>query len=184
MSIASALGISKNGRVSFKLYVLKKAIPTTPELSASRSLAKGNDTPIKECNRCLQQHGIGECVIPFVCGSPFLLFILSAMWRPTARAGALDRAFRDQTDLAKEVMAVGEMIVEDEGVATQDNLEKLEQVLSRLSVEMEKAMGAGANRFEIFHYVEMSLKEELGEHGVLNRDIRRRVNEFIEANRI
>ena len=71
MSIASALGISKNGRVSFKLYVLKKAIPTTPELSASRSLAKGNDTPIKECNRCLQQHGIGECVIPFVCGSPF-----------------------------------------------------------------------------------------------------------------
>ena len=125
------------------------------------------------------------CSAPiFVCGTPFLLFILSTMLRPTARAGVLERAFRDQTDLGKEVMAVGEMIVEDEGIATQDDLEKLEEVLSRLSVEMEKAMGAGANRFEIFYFVEMSLKEELGEHGVLNRNIRRRVNEFIEANRI
>ena len=125
------------------------------------------------------------CSAPiFVCGTPFLLFILSTMLRPTARTGVLERAFRDQTDLGKEVMAVGEMIVEDEGIATQDDLEKLEQVLSRLTVEMEKAMGAGANRFEIFYFVEMSLKEELGEHGVLNRNIRRRVNEFIEANRI
>ena len=125
------------------------------------------------------------CSAPiFVCGTPFLLFILSTILRPTARAGVLERAFRDQSNLGKEVMAVGEMIVEDEGIATQDDLEKLEQVLSRLSVEMEKAMGAGANRFEIFYFVEMSLKEELGEHGVLNRNIRRRVNEFIEANRI
>ena len=125
------------------------------------------------------------CSAPiFVCGTPFLIFVLSTMWRPTARAGILERAFRDQTNLGKEVMAVGEMIAADEGIATQDDLEKLELVLSRVSVEMEKAMGAGANRFEIFHFVEMSLKEELGEHGVLNRDIRRRVDEFIEANRI
>ncbi|MAD78868.1 MAG: hypothetical protein CMJ51_05800 [Planctomycetaceae bacterium] len=125
------------------------------------------------------------CVAPvFVCGTPFLLFIMSTMLRPSTRAGILERAFRDQTKLGKEVDAIGEMARDDEGIATQDELEQLEQGLSRLSREMERAMGAGANRFEIVEFVEASLKKVLGEHGVENRDIRRRVNEFIEANRI
>ena len=125
------------------------------------------------------------CVAPvFVCGTPFLLFIMSTMLRPSTRAGILERAFRDQTNLGKEVDAIGEMAREDEGIATQDELEQLEQGLSRLSREMERAMGAGANRFEIVEFVEASLKKELGEHGVENRDVRRRVYEFIEANRI
>ena len=125
------------------------------------------------------------CTAPcFVCLTPFLVFVLATLHRPTPRAGALARTFNDDTEIQHLLNEICEKIRTDEGLATPEDLAALEDLLNQLAKDMEKALSLGADRYEIFHYVEMSLQRELGAHGVENHDLRRRVLEFIEANRI
>ncbi|MBC01730.1 MAG: hypothetical protein CMJ34_00300 [Phycisphaerae bacterium] len=124
------------------------------------------------------------CFAPmFVCGTPFLIFVLSGFLAPGRRVGILESVFRDRTELEKAMSEIGRLARETSGVPTVEDRTALDEALEFLSGEMDKAKTSGADRFEIWEHVSATIRNDLSDDLEVNREIEQVVSAFLDERR-
>ena len=103
MPIATKLAIlMPNGHVSLTLNVHEKPAPETPEEQSTKRFAGGaGNTPMKNCSRCLSAHAAGQCMIPFMCGKPFVATHDGTCDMPTSAAARSPRALHSTSSASR-----------------------------------------------------------------------------------